>query len=302
MPAVFDLEKAVKEWAMKEFESTATFRQKRLLKKQRKKNKQYIGIQVDWSGVEFQDNTQWRKVRPEKFDATQIGDQAAGGATAESKQSAPAQPQGDTSRAAGSSLSHASVLFQTRFINNTDGDQEYTIKTEKSTRSTCTAELEHSFTKGMEMSVTLKSPGELLEANAGFHAEETLTNNTGQEFEEEMMWGVESLVKVRKQHVAEAQLVVEEKKHSGEFTVTTTARGMIYVTFTNLKDNNSFLKATGHDLCEIVSEYVRREGRKGQTYEFVTTEGGLVTIRTKGNCNFRYGVKQEIKVNQVPLS
>ena len=59
------------------------------------------------------------------------------------------------------------ILFQTRFTNDTDDPQEYTLKTEKRTMSSCDTVIEESFTKGVEMSVNLKTPCEIFEANAG---------------------------------------------------------------------------------------------------------------------------------------
>jgi len=54
-----------------------------------------------------------------------------------------------------------SVLFQTRFKNNTKADQSYTMKTEKKTRTSMTTSVEHGFTKGIEMGVRLMTPGEV---------------------------------------------------------------------------------------------------------------------------------------------
>ena len=292
MPVLFDIQKAVKQWAMREYQRTATYRQKRLLKKELKKKKKYIGVQIDWSDVAFNDVTEWQNVTEAAFEAGDVGQEVEENVN----------EQRDTSRPVEGDMMQTSVLFQTRFINNTNATQEYTIKTEKTTRSTCTTSIDHSFAKGINMSVSMKSPGEIVEANAGFNSEQTLSNGAGEEFGQDLVWGVESLVRVEKGHLADAQLVVEEKKQAGDFQVTTTARGMIYVTFTNMADNNSFLKATGHELSEIVKDYVNREGRKGQGYDFVKTDDDdVVTIKTRGRCHFRYGVKQEIKVNQVAL-
>ena len=90
-----------------------------------------------------------------------------------------------------------SVLFRTKFKNMTDRQQEYTMKTEKTTKSALITEVESGYTRGVEMSVTLKTPGELLEANAGYRREYSLTHLSGESFEEELHWGVDSVIKVR---------------------------------------------------------------------------------------------------------
>jgi hypothetical protein len=78
----------------------------------------------------------------------------------------------------------------------TDRQQEYTMRTEKTTKSAMMTEIESGYTRGVEMSVTLKTPGELLEANAGYKREYSLTHLSGQSFEEELHWGVDSVIKV----------------------------------------------------------------------------------------------------------
>jgi len=49
--------------------------------------------------------------------------------------------------------------------------------------------------------------------------------------------------------------------------------------------------------------YLDRERRKDpNSLSFIKLEGDTVKITTKGKCDFRYGVKQEVKVNQSPLN
>ena len=304
MPEIFDIEKAVEKWAMQMYQDTATRRQKKLLKKDVKLRGDYLGKHIDWTDVVFEHKTEWYNILPVGFQGNKEDEALSQKSPLHRDPAKDVKPDEDTrSRQASKphvdNLVHSSVLFQTHYSNNTGEQQEYTMRTEKTTRSTCTTSLDHSFTKGMEMSVTMKSPGELVEASAGFHAEETLTNSAGQEFGEELTWGVESLIKVKTLHRADAQLIVEEKKNKGDFEVITTAYGMVYVTFTNKADNNSFVKATRHDLAAIVTWYMDNNKK----HEFVTVDKNskIVTIRTKGRCNFRYGVKQEIEVNEVPI-
>ena len=73
MPVLFDIEKAVKQWAMREYQRTATYCQKKLLKKELKKKKKYIGVQIDWSDVAFNDVTEWQNVTEAHFEAGDIG-------------------------------------------------------------------------------------------------------------------------------------------------------------------------------------------------------------------------------------
>ena len=257
-----------------------------------KKNSKYLDVKIDWSDVRFHDTTKWPRVGEDPFDDSE-------------------KAQGDVNENAGEALKaelcipHSSVLFQTKFVNNTESDQEYTMKTEKTTTSTCSTEVETCFTKGMEMGITLKSPGEILEVNAGYKRELSLTNTQGQTFEEELHWGVESQIRVKAKHVAEAQLIVNEKKQSGDFEIESQIWGMVYVNFNNIRDNNSLVKATGNDICDIVKEYIEKEQRKnGVSFPFISIDEtkSRVHVITKGKCQFRFGIKQEVKVDQKKIN
>ena len=80
---------------------------------------------------------------------------------------------------------------------------------------------------------------QVFEANAGYKREFTLTNIDGEVFEEELSWGVESQIHVQPQHVAEATLMVDERRQTGSFVVETRMRGTVYVSFTSPRDNNA---------------------------------------------------------------
>jgi len=83
----------------------------------------------------------------------------------------------------------------------------------------------------------------VFEANAGYKREFSLTKVDGEVFEEELSWGVESQIHVQPQHVAEATLMVDERRQTGSFVVETRMRGTVYVSFTAPRDNNAQVNA-----------------------------------------------------------
>ena len=189
-----NLDRIIQDWAWREYERTASKSQLKLLAKERRKPGTCLHPHIDWSEVKCTDVTTWPQVTEELFKASDSTD--------------------NNNRLFQRDDTHAAstVLFRTKFTNDTDDDQEYMMKTEKTTRSSCTIEVESGFTHGVAMSVGLKTPCEIFEANVGYCCEMTLTDTEGQTFEEEITWGVESLIKVKANHVADAQLVVNEKK------------------------------------------------------------------------------------------
>lgn len=285
----FDIEKVVRDWAWTKYDTKPTRKQRALREKERRKNRPYIGVLIDWSDCEFVDRTTWSRL---------ADDEDGTGNTSPSL-----APDSAALRAAETSGNDVNVLFQTEFTNKTKTAQTYTMKIEKCTRSTCTTEVESGVTRGFELGVTLKLPEEILEMNAGYRKEVTLTTTSGQSFEEELSWGAESEIRVESQSVAQAQLVVKERRQTGDFRVTTTVRGYVKVTFTDLRDNNSFLMQAAGDISYIISKYLDKQRTLGHNYPHVTVDdaAGLVSIVTKGTCKFRYGIKQEVKVDQIQI-
>ena len=249
-------------------------------------NLRTAGIQVDWTDVRFLDETEWDRVGKEAFDSSLQSD-------------ANENQAGQASKV----YTHANVLFQTKFTNNTNDEQEYTMKTEKTTSSSCSTSVETGFTKGYEMSITLKTPCEILEANAGYKNEMYLTKSEGQSIEETLTWGVESQIRVKRGHVAEAELVVNERKQNGDFIVLSRIQGTVLVRFYNIRNNNQAFRFISNNIYGILEKYADMERRKGQALDFVEfeEESDTVIVKTKGTCRFKYGINQEVKVDQKEL-
>jgi len=72
------------------------------------------------------------------------------------------------------------------------------------------------------------------------------------------------------------------------------------------------VKSVGNDIGDVVRRYVDRERKKhgggggvgGPAVDDVVevSSDGLVVLKTRGNCKFRYGVQQQIRVDQIPLT
>ena len=289
---LFDLEEAVKEWAWSEYVDTENRRQRRLREKEFANPNSRVSVNIDWSHIRIIDESKWPRLQQVAFDDVRDVNNASDDALNVTYDEKQLREEGQL---------HVSTLFNTKFTNNTDEEQEYTIHSEKTTRSEWTTEIENSWSRSFEMGISLKTPGEILEANAGFSREVSLSNTHGETFEEQLTWGVESQLKVKANHVAEASLVVNEKKYTGAFEVVSRVNGMVYVTFNNLRDNNSLVKATGDDIAAIVTWFVQRQRRKSIVYAFVEVSDDVVTIRTKGTCNFKFGINQEVHVKQTPI-
>ena len=287
-----DLEDAVEQWGWVQYDENArSKKQKQLRERMTKEHDPCIGVEIDWSRVEFRDHTTWSPLVDDEDDADSNRNLEQGDSPAVVRSSRPSDVQG----------SDVNILFNTEFTNDTGKEQVYTLRIDKTTRSTCTTEIEHGVTKGVDIGVALKMPGEVFEANAGFHREVTLTKTEGQTIEEELSWGAESTITVEQDKIAKAKLIVREKKQSGDFQVDTKAQGRVLISYTNRTDNNSLLFTQSGKIDFIMKEYLESKRKINHTFDFVEVKDGTVHIKTKGTCRFRYGIKQEIAVVQEPI-
>ena len=101
---------------------------------------------------------------------------------------------------------NSQVLFKTTFTNNTDHQQEYSFKTERTTSSTCDVCIEKGVSYGAELGLTLKLPEDVLEVGTGFKKELSVNKTVGETFSEELTWGVDSLVKVPAKTITTARI------------------------------------------------------------------------------------------------
>ena len=63
-----DIEQIVKDWAWREYDRTATRKQRRLREKEKKNSSRYLNVTLDWSEVKFVDTTDWPQLAEDKAD------------------------------------------------------------------------------------------------------------------------------------------------------------------------------------------------------------------------------------------
>lgn len=257
-----NIDEIVEDWAHDYFLRRASRSERNLLKKD------HIDVQIDWKRVRF------------------VHDDPA------------YDPEPSTGR---SSLPVSNLLFSTEFTNRTDATQTYSFRADRTTRSSCTVVIEQCYTFGVDMNIRLATPCDLLELNAGFKREMALTNSETETIEEEMTWGVDSQIEVKGGHVARAKMVVVEEEYQGEFSIRTHVSGKVRAVFRNAKDGHSLVRVVEGDVVEVVRQAAASRGFGAGSAVLVDSATKTVLCRTKGKCRFKYGVKQVIEVDQVPI-
>ena len=89
--------------------------------------------------------------------------------------------------------------------------------------------------------------------------------------------------------------MIVEEEYRGTFSMETRVTGRVRAVFTNLKDNNSFLKAVEGGIVQVVQKCVNGSG------DVVRIDRDTVVFQTRGKCTFCYGLRQDVEVDQVPL-
>lgn len=148
-------------------------------------------------------------------------------------------------------------------------------------------------TYGQEMNVSLKTPCEVFEASAGFSRELALTNCSTETIEEEIIWAVDSQIKVPPRHTTTAELVVSEDGFSSSFKVDSKVSGKVIVTVTDLNSNNSMVKCMENQIGAILSQAIQKGSVSG-----VKVQRNIVSYTTHGKCSFRYAVEQHVKISE----
>lgn len=117
------------------------------------------------------------------------------------------------------------TLFRTYFTNRTDKEQEYSFKTERVTRQTCSFSFIKGFSREKEGAISFKLPYDVVELAAGLRSEQSVECGKDKSNEEEITWGVDSTVKVAPFTKTTAELVINELELDRDFSVSTYLKG-----------------------------------------------------------------------------
>ncbi len=178
------------------------------------------------------------------------------------------------------------VLFSAVFTNSTDQPQTYSFRTERKTKSTCEVTMEKGYMYEAAFDIKMAPPNPVIEANAGFRRELTLSKAHGQIFEHELTWEVDSSVAVPPGYQTTADLVIREQEYSGQFHVKSKFEGKVHVSLRNKKDNTVLTTLTG-DVKHIFTP------DKG----FQVDKSGIYCV-TEGTCQCRFGIEQHVRLTQ----
>jgi hypothetical protein len=115
------------------------------------------------------------------------------------------QSEANFTRPAQLRMPKSQILFKTHFSNNTDREQEYSLRAERSTITTLNFTFTRGFTKEKEGSVKFKLPHEVLEVGGGLRHEQRVDFGRDSTFETQMLWAANSAIRVAPHSKANAE-------------------------------------------------------------------------------------------------
>lgn len=187
---------------------------------------------------------------------------------------------------------NSKIVFTSTFENTTNSEQEHSFTTERTTVCTSTTSISSGYTKGFHLELKLGLPEEVASATAGFGREVNVETTEEQTTEQSITWSVNSNIRVPKMHKTSAKMEVKEKEFTGKFKLSVRIRGTVIVAFTNIRENNAFIHSSEGDISQILAE------AKGTGYKI---EGKTAIFEVEGQSKFRFGVEQQVKLNEEPL-
>lgn len=188
---------------------------------------------------------------------------------------------------------NAQVIYQSTYVNNTNGEHEQNISMQRSTKSICKAFVTKGYTKGINVGLKLAVPGDVANLTTSFGYSVNLTDNSEESTEETMTWGSDCKVKVPKGQRMSAKISVTEKEYNANFRMKTSIYGTVHVAIHSRADDR-LIRSIDAPITEIMRWYSQKRGVGS-----CSIKGNKVEWEVTGECFFRFGVEQTVEIQPV---
>ncbi|KAI0990178.1 hypothetical protein GJ496_000705 [Pomphorhynchus laevis] len=181
---------------------------------------------------------------------------------------------------------------ETYFTNNTENEQDYSLKAERSTSVDLSVFFSKGFRREEEKYLQLKLPNDVVEAGGSIKHEQSIEMGKEQNYSSSVSWAVDSSIRVPPHSKTSAELVLTEENFSANFSFNIKIKGTISVTIRSRKDGK-FVKWICGDISTIIEDAIKR-GLKN--FEIWKNE---VMCTMTGTIKLRYGVEQNVVINRI---
>uniref|UniRef100_A0A2C9KPA0 Uncharacterized protein n=1 Tax=Biomphalaria glabrata TaxID=6526 RepID=A0A2C9KPA0_BIOGL len=181
------------------------------------------------------------------------------------------------------------ILVTNEYENDTPFNQSYSMKAERRTKASYEVSFRKKWIVGADLRIKLGPLNPILDLGLGLKMDFCRDDDSSRRIEKELVWSIDNQIMVSSKHKTSVDVILTEEKHHGVFTLISTFDGTISVAYFNKKTK---------ELVGTVREDVKRIF---VTKEFSKDSAGRPTFQIEGECNFKIGIKQLVKVTQAPL-
>ncbi|VDI20268.1 Hypothetical predicted protein [Mytilus galloprovincialis] len=181
----------------------------------------------------------------------------------------------------------SNVIFKSVFENKSKTEQSHSLKAERQTVASCKASLTKCYTISTNMALTLSAPKSVATASVGYSAGYTVTYNKETTDQKTLTWATEGNLTVAPESKLTAELEIIEKQCEYTFETKVAINGTVIVNIHSRKNKNKFLKVYTGDMKAILSDKIKD----------IESDGRTVYIDIKGECDFKYGIEQQIVIS-----
>ncbi|XP_048241620.1 uncharacterized protein LOC125374632 [Haliotis rufescens] len=192
------------------------------------------------------------------------------------------------------------VLYDSKYQNNTNEDQEQTFRTEKETISTATTKLSEGFSREINVGIELTLPPDLPQpskAEASFGHRLYVDNEEENTIENKVKWSVDTKITSRRNLVTVAELAIEETSSKYEFSMDGKLKGTILVVIRDSRGEGRHVMTVQGDVATVLRD-MKDKDRFGKLFNVHINNSRTVTWPVSGSLHLKYGVSQTVKIFQ----
>ncbi|XP_046338829.1 uncharacterized protein LOC124120131 isoform X2 [Haliotis rufescens] len=192
------------------------------------------------------------------------------------------------------------VLYDSKYQNNTDEDQEQTFRAEKETISTATTKLTKGFSREINVGIELTLPPNLPQpskAEASFGHRLYVDNEEENTIENKVKWSVDTKITSRRNLVTVAELAIEETSSKYEFSMDVKLKGTILAVIQDARGQRRHVMTVQGDVATVLGD-MKDKDRFGKLFTVHINNSRTVTWPVSGSLHLKYGVSQTVKIFQ----
>ncbi|CAF1247830.1 unnamed protein product [Adineta steineri] len=192
------------------------------------------------------------------------------------------------------------ILNRTNFDNKTTNEHLYNFEIKRSTYSTLKILFTHTLHKTQESNMIFHLPQQIKQFYNDLQTEQSIQFGQDTTKEYEIPWNLNSQIRVPSATRIIANLNIDEEEISTKFSLLIQFSGRIIATIATRQSPNICLKFIVGDIVQIICKAMKTNHRLN-SFKIIENNPPSIGFLMRGICSFRYGIRQNIVLNQESL-